>query len=84
MASRQAQLHPGRSIGRSLSVTSVLGAKPCFLSNLRISFAAALASRGRCTSRSRTSLVVDRPPEPELSAANQDRHLVEMPMRVGP
>src|SRR5580704_548821 len=40
---------------RSLSVTSTSGAKPCFLSSLRISFTAAVLSRRRCTSRSRTS-----------------------------
>jgi hypothetical protein len=30
------------------------------------------------------ALVVDRPPKPELSAADQDSHLVEMPMRGWP
>ena len=40
---------------RSLSVTSTSGAKPCFLSSLRISFTAAALSRPRCTSKSRTS-----------------------------
>jgi hypothetical protein len=38
-----------------LSVTNTLGAKPCFLSSLRMSFAAALLSRRRCTNRTRTS-----------------------------
>jgi hypothetical protein len=38
-----------------LSVTNTLGAKPCFLSSLRMSFKAASLSRRRCTSRSRTS-----------------------------
>ena len=48
-------------------MTSVSGAKPCFLSSLRISFAAALASRRRCTSRSRTS------PSSSTARQSQDR-----------
>ena len=45
-----------------------------------MSFTAAALSRRRCTSRSRTSpFVVDRAPQPELPAANDHSHLVEMP-----
>jgi hypothetical protein len=83
VASRQAQLRRGRRIDRSLSVTSVLGAKPCFLSNLRMSLAAALASHRRLQIE-KLALVVDRPPEPESSAADQDSHLVEVPLRGWP
>ena len=49
-----------------MSVTSTSGAKPCFLSSLRMSFAAALASRRRCTRRSRTS--------PSSSTARQSQN----------
>jgi len=39
----------------SLSVTTTLGAKPCFLSSLRVSFLAAALFCLRCTRTSRTS-----------------------------
>src|SRR5580693_1147088 len=55
MASRQSQFGLRWVYERSLSVTSTSGEKPCFLSSLRISFTAAVLSRRRCTSRSRTS-----------------------------
>ena len=62
-------------------MTSISGAKPCFLSNLRMSFAAAFVSRRRCNKEiENLALVVDRPPEPESFAGDQDRHLVEMPL----
>jgi hypothetical protein len=62
-------------------VTSVLGAKPYLLSNLSISFVAALASPSLHEEIENLALVVDRPPEPESFAADHDRHLVEMPLR---
>jgi hypothetical protein len=52
---------------------------------LRISFTAAALSRRRCTSRSRNlAFVVDRAPQPELPAANDHGHLVEVPPRRWP
>ena len=42
-----AQTTERRGVGRSLSVTSHLGTKPCFLSSLRISRSAARQSRRR-------------------------------------
>ena len=55
VVSRQADFGLCRGVERSLSVTSTSGAKPCFLSSLRISFTAAACRGRRCTSRSRTS-----------------------------
>ena len=47
---------PGvRSHQESIRPGATSGAKPCFLSSLRISFTAAVLSRRRCTSKSRTS-----------------------------
>ena len=66
-------------------MTSVLGAKPCFLSN----FAHELRGRS-CIAPSlhmeieNLALVVDRSPEPESSAGDQNRHLIEMPLRGWP
>ena len=55
-------------------MTSISGAKPCFLSNLRMSFAAAFVSRRRCNKEiENLALVVDRPPEPESFAGDQVR-----------
>ena len=82
--------HPGiggrlpQEFSSSLSVTSTSGAKPCFLSSLRISFTAAALSRRRCTRRSRTSPSSSTAPEPELRARNHHCHLIEMPLRHSP
>src|SRR6266852_9571732 len=46
---RQTKLRERRCIDRNLSVTMTVGAKPCFLRSLRISFRAAALSRPFCT-----------------------------------
>jgi hypothetical protein len=48
-----------------------------------MSFAAALAAPLHQQVEN-LAIVVDRPPEPELSAADQNRHFIEMPMRSRP
>ncbi len=68
-----------------MSVTKTSGAKPCFLSSLRISFTAAALSRRRCTSRiENLTFVVNGAPRPELPARDYYGHLIEMPSRRWP
>ena len=69
---------------RSLSVTSTSGAKPCFLSSLRISFTAAALSRHRCTSTSRTSPSLSTASQPKPPARSHHGHLIEMLLRRRP
>ena len=45
MAERHSELPESRSVERSLSVTTIFGAKPCFRSSLRMSRTAARLSR---------------------------------------
>jgi hypothetical protein len=62
-----------------LSVTRTLGAKPCFLSSLRVSFPAEAFAPSLHQQIENLALVVDRAREPELPARNHHGHLVEMP-----
>src|SRR5271154_6256276 len=85
VASRQAQLRLGRSVGPELVGDKRLRREAL----LPEQFAHEL--RGRpCVAPplpkeiENLALVVDRPPEPESSAADQDSHLVRMPVRGRP
>src|SRR5271156_3191944 len=81
VARRQAQLRLGRSIGAELIGDKRLGREAL----LPEQFAHELRSRP-CVAPplhkeiENLALVVDCPPEPEPFAADQDRHLVEMPL----
>jgi hypothetical protein len=81
MASRQAQLRLGCSIGAQLIGDKRLGREAQFPEQ----FAHELRGRLRVAPPlhkeiENLALVVDRPPEPKLSAPDRNRHLVEMPM----
>jgi class 3 adenylate cyclase len=85
MASRQAQFRLGRSVGAQLIGDQRRRRKALFPEQF------AHEVRGRpCVAAplhqqvENFSLVVDRSPEPESSAADQDSHLVEMPLRRRP
>jgi hypothetical protein len=67
-----------------LSVTRTSGAKPCFLSNLRISSTTAALSRHGCTSRSRTSPSSSTEGRTPNCPRNHHGHLVEMLHRRWP
>jgi hypothetical protein len=47
MVARQPDVVEGSAVGGNLSATTIFGAKPCFLSSLRISLMAARRSRLR-------------------------------------
>ena len=66
-----------------MSVTNTAGAKPCFLSSLRISFTAAAAPSLHEQVENLT-FVVNRAPQPELPALDHYGHLIEMPSRRWP
>jgi hypothetical protein len=68
-----------------LSVTRTSGAKPCFLSSFCHEFHSPVpvASSLHQTIEN-LAFIVDRAPRPELFAANQHAHLVEMPPRSRP
>jgi hypothetical protein len=82
MANRQSQSSPGRSIGPKLVGHQQSGRKAVLLEQF------AHEPRG-CPvvapplhqQIKNFTLVVDRSPEPELSAADQHRHLVQVPLR---
>ena len=63
-----------------MSVTSNFGAKPCFLSSLRISRSAARLSRRRWTRHVEDlALVIDGTPQIHPLASDPNHHLVEVP-----
>ena len=63
-----------------MSVVTLVGAKPCLRSNLRISLMAADRSRRRCDQDLEDlALVVDGTPQIHVLARDPDDHFVEMP-----
>jgi len=71
-------------VGAQFVGTSNFGAKPCFLSSLRISRSAARLSRGAGQEVEDLALVIDGPPRGTPLPGDPHHHLVQVPLVARP
>ena len=85
VASRQSQRRLCRAVGAELVCHQNVGCEALFLEQISHEFhCRVLVASSLDQKIENLAFIVDRPPQPELFAANQDGHLVEMPTRSRP